>query len=156
LPKDLQPHPSKTLLLRVQKGPEFLSHVNGDSQRRLFTDHFIAGSQTNRMGAQLSLARPDAAPLGLSQTVPLTSSPLLPGTLQITTDGTPILSGIDSHCTGGYVRALRVIPADHWLMGQIAPGSQVYFRRVTATSAEDALARRNLIYSHYITGFRFD
>lgn len=155
-PKNLQPNLSKTILLRVQKGPEFLSRIEGDSRRRLFTCAFTACSKSNRMGAQLSLAGQDDPPLRLSQTSSLTSSPLLPGTLQITPDGTPILSGIDSHCTGGYARALTVIAADHWLMGQIAPGSQVYFRRVTAEAAEQALYRRNVIYGQYITGFRFD
>jgi biotin-dependent carboxylase-like uncharacterized protein len=156
LPKDLRPRLSKTILLRVQKGPEFLSHVNGDSQRRFFTDRFVAAAQSNRMGARLAISGNSGAPLGLSDKTPLTSSPLLPGSLQITPDGTPILSGIDSHCTGGYVRALSVIAADHWLLGQIAPGSQIYFRRVTTRAALDALAQRNMIYRHYIAGFRFD
>jgi len=156
LPKDLRPRPSKVLILRVQKGPEFLSHCAPETRRRLFTQGFTATSQTNRMGARLSLSRKDELPLELSDTTPLTSSPLLPGTLQVTADGTPILSGVDSHCTGGYVRGLTVITADHWLMGQIAPGSQIYFRRVSTDAADLALHRRQMIYRQFIKDFRFD
>ncbi len=155
-PKYLCPILSKSIVLRVQKGPEFLSHINGDSRRRLFTNEFTAHSRSNRMGAQLSLSRADQPPLSLSQDESLISSPLLPGTLQITPNGMPILSGIDSHCTGGYARALTVIAADHWLMGQIAPGTQIYFRRVTSAAAQQALSLRNKIYGQYIPAFRFD
>ena len=140
----------------MQKGPEFDSHLSADTQRRLFTERFVAGPLTNRMGARLELADDDAAPLSLSDTTPLTSSPLLPGTLEITENGLPILCGIDAHCTGGYARALSVIPADHWLMGQIASGTRIYFRRVTTLSAVTALNLRNKIYAEYIPDFRFD
>jgi len=156
LPKNLMPQPSKTIILRVQKGPEFLSHCTAETRRHLLTQSFTATSQTNRMGAQLSLTRRDVPSLQLSNTAPLTSSPLLPGSLQITADGTPILSGVDSHCTGGYVRGLTVITADHWLMGQIAPGSQIYFRSVSSEAADLALHRRHVIYRQFIKDFRFD
>ncbi|MEP6343093.1 MAG: biotin-dependent carboxyltransferase family protein [Maricaulaceae bacterium] len=156
IPAAYRPLFAKNLVLRVQKGPEFDSHLCADAQRRLFTDVFIASPQTNRMGAVLSFADMDRPPLTLSNKTPLTSSPLLPGTLQVTSNGTPILSGIDSHCTGGYVRALSVIPADHWMMGQIAPGTRVSFRRERTAASEDTLRLRNHIYGQLIEGFHFD
>ena len=156
LPTDLCPRLTRGYVLRVQKGPEFDSHLTADTQRRLFTETYTAGPQSSRMGLQLSLPARDALALGLSNQTPLTSSPLLPGTLQITSGGTAILSGIDSHCTGGYARALCVIPADQWLIGQIAPGTHVYFRRTRTKDAETALTLRNMIYGRYISGFRFD
>lgn len=156
LPTHLVPQLAKSMVLRVQKGVEFLSHLNADTQRHLFTKAFTARANCNRMGANLSYQGDEDAPFELSNAAPLTSSPLLPGTLQITPNGTPILSGIDSHCTGGYARALTVIPADHWLMGQIAPASRIYFRRVSTDAAEQALEQRNKIYGAFIPDFRFD
>ena len=153
LPDHLLPQFAKAMVLRMQKGCEFLTHLKPDTQRRLFTDSFTARADCNRMGANLIC---DGADLGLSNLEPLTSSPLLPGTLQITPNGTPILTGIDSHCTGGYARALNVIPADHWLLGQIAPGTRLYFRRVTTPAAQEALKLRNKIYGAFIPDFRFD
>lgn len=151
-----RPHFGRTIVLRVQKGPEFDSHLDGETQRRLFTDMLTAGPQTNRMGAFLKSTGKTPSALTLYDMTPLTSSPLLPGTLQITSDGTAILSGIDSHCTGGYARALSVITADHWIMGQIAPGTQISFRRERTATAEAALSLRNQIYGQLIEGFHFD
>ena len=156
IPTAYRPLFAKNFVLRVQKGPEFDSHLSADAQRRLFTDVFIASPQTNRMGAVLSFADMNRPPLTLSDKTPLTSSPLLPGTLQVTSNGTPILSGIDSHCTGGYVRAVSVIPADHWIMGQIAPGTRISFRRESTAASEDTLRLRNHIYGQLIDGFHFD
>ena len=72
----------------------------------------------------------------------MTSSPLLPGSLQIPPDGQPILALADGHCTGGYARALQVIQADLWLLGQIAPGAAISFRRNMSRRGRDYLARQ--------------
>ena len=151
-----RPHLGRSVVLRVQKGVEFDTHLSADTQRRLFTSVLTADAQTDRMGAFLRFAHNDEPDFSLSDKTPLTSSPLLPGTLQITSNGTPILSGVDSHCTGGYVRALSVIPADQWIMGQIAPGTRVSFRRERTSAAEEALSYRNRIYGQLIDGFHFD
>lgn len=156
IPKDLCPVIGRGIMLRVQKGPEFDSHLSASTRRRLFTEYFTCGPLSNRMGAHLTLARSEQNPLDLSDKTPLTSSPLLPASLQITSDGTPILSGIDSHCTGGYARALTVIPADHWQVGQIAPGTRIYFRRVSSEAAEEALNIRQKVYAAFIPDFHFD
>jgi allophanate hydrolase subunit 2 len=66
---------------------------------------------------------------------------------------------VDGHCTGGYPRALQVIRADFWLQGQIAPGSQVSFRRCFEDNAPKILAGRNSFYGGeyggLIDGFAF-
>jgi len=71
----------------------------------------------------------------------------------------PILMLADGHCTGGYPRALQVIRADLWLLGQIAPGSQVSFRRCFTENASKILAGRNSFYGGkyggLIDGFAF-
>jgi len=85
----------------------------------------------------------------------MTSSPLLPGSLQIPPDGQPILALADGHCTGGYARALQVIQADLWLLGQIAPGAAVSFRRSFAHEAETVLRGKNSYYEDLIPGFSF-
>ena len=85
----------------------------------------------------------------------MASSPLLPGTLQIPPDGAPILALCDAHCTGGYARALQVIKADIWLLGQIAPASQISFRRDFENTAPQILSARNSFYGGLIDGFSF-
>ena len=85
----------------------------------------------------------------------MTSSPLLPGSLQIPPDGQPILALADGHCTGGYARALQVIQADLWLLGQIAPGAAISFRRNMHEEAEEILRGKNSYYADLIPGFSF-
>jgi len=87
--------------------------------------------------------------------VKMTSSPLLPGTLQVPPDGKPILALADGHCTGGYARAIQVIQADLWLLGQIAPGNPISFRRSLSQDAETVLRGKNSYYADLISGFSF-
>lgn len=91
----------------------------------------------------------------LGKPLKMTSSPLLPGSLQIPPDGQPILALVDGHCTGGYARALQVIQADIWLLGQIAPGCAVSFRRSLPSEAEVVLRAKNSYYADLIPGFSF-
>jgi allophanate hydrolase subunit 2 len=93
--------------------------------------------------------------VALDTVLKMTSSPLLPGSLQIPPDGQPILALADGHCTGGYARALQVIQADLWLLGQIAPGAAVSFRRSIAQEAEIVLRGKNSYYADLIPGFTF-
>ena len=93
--------------------------------------------------------------LTLERSVNMTSSPLLPGSLQVPPDGQPILALVDGHCTGGYARALQVIQADLWLLGQIAPGAAVSFRRSLAEDAAAVLRGKNSFYADLIPGFSF-
>jgi biotin-dependent carboxylase-like uncharacterized protein len=136
-------------VLRARSGPEF-DKLSAQSRRYLFTTPFIATPATDRMGARLRGDRiVTDAPLAM------TSSPLLPGTLQCPPDGQPILALADGHCTGGYARGLHVIQADQWLLGQIAPGMQISFRRCMDDEAAEILETRNAMWNMLIPDFSF-
>ena len=153
IPKGYTPRLSRHVVLRTHSAPEW-DLVSLASQRHLFVSPFIATPATDRMGSRL---RGDK--IKTNSTLSMTSSPLLPGTLQAPPDGQPILILADGHCTGGYPRVLQVIRADLWLLGQIAPGSQVSFRRSFNEDAPKILAGRNSFYSGdyggIIEGFAF-
>jgi len=140
IPKGYTPQLSRHVVLRSQPAPEW-EELDRPSQRHLFISPFHATAATDRMGSRL---RGDK--ISTKTHLSMTSSPLLPGTLQIPPDGQPILMLADGHCTGGYPRALQIIRADLWLLGQIAPGSQVSFRRCFAENAPKILAGRNSFY----------
>ena len=154
IPTGYTPQLSRHVVLRARPAPEW-ELMSASSQRHLFVSPFIATPATDRMGSRL---RGDKISVERSD-LSMTSSPLLPGTLQIPPDGQPILMLADGHCTGGYPRALQVIRADLWLLGQIAPGSQVSFRRCFAENAPKILAGRNSFYGGkyggMIEGFAF-
>jgi len=149
IPKGFTPSLSRHIVLRAQAAPEW-EGLDRPSQRHLFVSPFHASPATDRMGSRL---RGDK--ISMAHNVSMASSPLLPGTLQIPPDGRPILALADGHCTGGYPRVLQIIHADLWLLGQIAPGSQISFRRCFPQDAPAILKARNSFYGGLIDGFSF-
>ena len=149
LPASHIPQLSNHIVLRAEQGPEW-KFLSDASKRYLFTTPFYATAATDRMGSRLK-----GDQVTLDTPLKMTSSPLFPGSLQVPPDGQPILALVDGHCTGGYARALQVIQADQWLLGQIAPGSAISFRRSLASEAEVVLRGKNSYYADLIPGFSF-
>lgn len=149
IPRGLIPYLSTHVILRARPAPEFES-LTAQSRRHLFVSAFTATPDTDRMGSRLRGNK-----IELQKPLSMTSSPLLPGTLQLPPHGQPILALIDGHCTGGYARCLQVIRADLWQMGQIGPGTRVSFRRCFLGEDEKALASRNEFYGGLMPGFSF-
>lgn len=149
LPSGYAPILSRHIVLRARAVKEW-DWLTPEAQRYMYTSPFIATPDTDRMGTRLIGDRID-----LANHKSLNSGPILPGTLQIPPNGRPILALIDGHCTGGYPRALQVILADIWLLGQIAPGSPISFRRCFEDTAADILKGRNAFYEGLMPGFRF-
>jgi len=149
LPAPMLPTLYNHIVLRATAGPEW-DALSPAAKRYLFTTPFYATNATDRMGTRLK-----GDLIALDRPVRLNSSPLLPGSLQVPPDGQPILALADGHCTGGYARGLQVIQADLWLMGQIAPGAAVSFRRCFDAEAPDVLHKRNAWYNSLIPGFSF-
>ena len=85
--------------------------------------------------------RLDGPPLTLPKRE-LVSEPVAPGAIQITNDGRPIVLGVDGQTIGGYPKVAHVIAADLDALGQLRPGDEVRFVRVTETEAEAAAAER--------------
>ena len=149
LPNGYAPKLSKHIILRVRPAPEW-ERISPNGKRFLFTTPFYATEATDRMGTRLK-----GDNIELDDKRQMVSGPLISGCLQVPPNGQPILTGIDGHCTGGYVRALQVIQADIWLIGQIAPGSAISFRRCFAENAPKILAARQSFYGGLIPNFRF-
>lgn len=149
LHKSSVPLLSNHIVLRARSGPEW-NLLTLESRRYLFTTPFYATAATDRMGSRLK-----GDHIGLIEPLNMTSSPLLPGSLQAPPDGQPILALADGHCTGGYARALQIIQADLWLLGQIAPGASISFRRAFDAEGPRILTHRNSFYGSLIPGFTF-
>lgn len=149
LPHGYVPKLSNHIVLRAQRGPEW-NNLSNAGKRYMFTTPFYATAATDRMGSRLK-----GDHITLDKPVNMTSSPLLPGSLQIPSDGKPILALADGQCTGGYARALQIIQADLWLLGQIAPGTAISFRRSLNEESAAILKAKNAYYADIIPGFTF-
>jgi antagonist of KipI len=84
------------------------------------------------------------------------SAAVLPGTLQLTPEGRPILLGVDAQTTGGYPRVAQVIRSDLGRAMQLRPGDRVRPVLVSEEAAESVrLAReRDLARMRYAIATR--
>lgn len=89
---------------------------------------------SNRMGLRL---HDEPLPVPARE---LVSEPVCPGTVQVTRDGQCIVLGVDGQTIGGYPKIAQVIAADIDKLGQLRPGEQVEFERVSLEEA-DAIRR---------------
>ena len=61
---------------------------------------------------------------------------LLPGAIQLPPDGQPIIAGKDAQTTGGYLRIGQIIRSDLALTGQLRPGDELQFLKITVEEAK--------------------
>ena len=117
-------------LIKVTEGPEFnrLSSHTKDSIENL---EYIISNDSNRMGIRL-----EGPSLAINESGDMISGPVFTGTVQCPEEGLPILLGADAQTLGGYPRILQVIKADRNLIGQLRPGDQLKFLRISPEEAE--------------------
>lgn len=126
----LAPKQSKTI--RCLPGMEW--DWLDDLSKRLFVDtYYMVSSKANRMGYMLN-----GAVLKAERTEQLISTAVMPGTVQLTPNGTPIVLMADAQTTGGYPRIAQVIEADLPILAQCRPDSIMQFKMVTIQEAIEA------------------
>ena len=73
----------------------------------------------------------------------MASSAVLPGTIQLPTNGLPIVLMQDGQTTGGYPRIAKVIETDLGRLAQIPVNGQLQFRWVEAREARALFLHEN-------------
>jgi len=116
-------------VLRVVPGPQ--NELFSEEARYLFSRSVYGiGSDSNRMGCRLT---------GASVPVPpgdIISDPIVEGSVQISSDGLPIVMMADHQTTGGYPKIGTVIHSDLSVLAQKRPGERVAFSFVTVEEAQ--------------------
>jgi biotin-dependent carboxylase-like uncharacterized protein len=153
LPADLASAlPSPAQRLRILPGPA--SGVGDPAWRGLIERSWTVDPASDRRGLRLVPANAAAdvhasrtdEPLVSLAAGELPSHGVLPGAVQVTPSGQPLVLMPDSGTTGGYPVVAVVIHADLSLLGQLAPGAEVRFRETTHEAARAAeLDRRALV-----------
>lgn len=114
--------PSKRL--RVILGPEF-HYLRKEAVAQFFGQSHKISQEASRMGYKLT------SEIQLNKYTPeMISSGILPGTIQLTSGGQPIVLLADAQTTGGYPRIARIIDEDLDAMAQMKPGGEVWFSLV--------------------------
>ncbi len=120
-----------TCLLRFLPGPEW--ELFSNSSRHLFqTETFQLSDRADRMGYQLR-----GPVLKCLSSTEMLSTAVSLGSVQVTHAGVPIILMADGQTTGGYPRIVQIITADMALCGQLRPGSDLRFIRVSEREALD-------------------
>ena len=132
--------PNKNII-RVLLGPEF-ELFSRTFIGNFFSQTFTISPDSNRMGCRL-----EKKVEGFFSEKEIISSGIVPGTVQITNSGQPILLLSDAQTTGGYHRIANVISADMDMLAQLKPGDEIRFSLVNLEEAYLALEHKANNYS---------
>ena len=121
LPEAERPVFADTLVVTVDPGPEFERFTRTDIAR-FFGQTYRVTNESNRMGYRLQ-----GTALNLSGMGNLISSGVLPGVVQITQAGQPVILMTDAQTVGGYPRIGVVRNADLDRLAQLRPGQFITF-----------------------------
>lgn len=113
-----------TQQIRVLPGPEFETFSNY-TIGHFFSQTFTITTASNRMGYRLEERLRDFNP-----EKEVISSGIVPGTIQVTNAGQPIVLLADAQTAGGYPRLANVLQLDMAKLAQLKPGDQVIFNLV--------------------------
>lgn len=120
-------------VVRMMKGRQY-DLFNAESQQRIFTDPFTVSSHSDRMGYRL-----EGSPLALETPGELISEPVAFGSVQVPSDGNPIVLMADRQTTGGYPKIGQVAAVDLPLISQLNPGDRIRFKEISLEEAQKRL-----------------
>lgn len=111
---------SKSDTIPAFKGPSF-SLLPPEQQNRLKTGYFTLSKEQNRMGVHLE----EKINHSLKE---LITTPVYPGTVQLTAAGKLIILMLDAQVTGGYHRILQLPQQSITILSQLRPGENFQFQ----------------------------
>jgi antagonist of KipI len=129
---ELYSSPQSEPQIRAIQGPEY-DLFSTVSQREFWQQEFTVTLASDRMGYRL---RGAGAALVLTQPAEMLSSAVTFGTVQVPTDGNPIVLLADHQTTGGYPRIAQVITADFSQLAQVPPGGKFRLQEVSLVVAQ--------------------
>ncbi|GAA4295068.1 biotin-dependent carboxyltransferase family protein [Nibribacter koreensis] len=116
--------------IRAVRGPEY-DWFTPESKASFWQAPFQITPQSDRMGFQL-----EGATLELQKPQELLSTAVTFGTVQVPSNGNPIVLLADHQTTGGYPRIAQVITADLSKLAQTMPGQFLQFQVVILEEAQ--------------------
>lgn len=108
--------------LEVLKGPEF-EKLSKQQQEKLLTQEFSVSKDNNRMAYQMK----EVLPNSLESII---TSPVMPGTVQLTPSGKLIVLMRDCQTTGGYPRVLQLTENALNVLSQKMTGETLSFKLI--------------------------
>lgn len=122
--------------IRVIPGPQF-DQFTFASRKSFFEHEFFITQASDRMGYRLS-----GTALELEQPLELLSEAVTVGTIQVPSDGQPIILMVDRQTTGGYPKIGFIASVDIPIVAQRKPGEKIRFKEIHLQEAQQALFKR--------------
>lgn len=119
--------------IRVVLGPQHDYFSHGAIERFL-TSVFTITKDSDRMGYKL-----DGPEIRATEEHDIITDGLVPGAIQVPSNGQPIIMMKDAQTTGGYAKIAVTITADLSKLAQLKPGDRVRFKSVDIKEAYRAL-----------------
>lgn len=117
-------------IVRLIQGRQF-DLFDEDSKKRIFTEPFSVSSNSDRMGYRL-----EGPSLSLAEPEELISEAVAFGSIQVPSDGNPIVLLADRQTTGGYPKIGQVASVDLPLIAQLKPGDRIRFKEISLEEAQ--------------------
>jgi antagonist of KipI len=140
IPEEFLPKPSDRISIRVITGPQIEAFTPQGVETFLHSAYRVT-PQSDRIGYRL-----DGPRISHRGRADIISEPVVPGSIQVPSDGQPIILAADSQVTGGYAKIATAISSDLDLLGQALPGDTIRFEETDQVGAHEArLERRELL-----------
>lgn len=129
-------------VLRAVKGPQE-EYFTEKGLSTLTETVYTVTNDSNRMACKLS-----GEPIGFVSSGDIISDGIVTGSIQVSSNGMPIVMLADHQTTGGYAKIGTVISVDIPVIGQRKPGEKVRFAFVTVEEAQKLYRQeKNLLES---------
>lgn len=129
-------HFGSNVTLRCVAGPQNDMFTDG-ALKTFFTAEYTVSASSDRMGIRL-----DGPALESVGGTDIISDGIALGSIQVPSDGKPILLIADHQTTGGYAKIATVISSDIPLAGQLSPGNTVRFSEISVEEAQEIAIQR--------------
>lgn len=134
--------------VRVMKGRQY--HLfKRESREAFFHEVFKVGSKSDRMGYRL-----EGPGLYLEKEEDMISEAVALGTVQVPSNGQPIILLADRQTTGGYPKIGQIASVDIPLMAQMKPGEKVRFQEISHDEAQQLYLERERSIQQLAQGIR--
>jgi antagonist of KipI len=133
LPSDLFPDFNSEVHVNVVLGPH-LDKFTRKGVKTFLSHPYAITLEADRMGY-----RTEGSAIELKTRGDVISDAILPGAVQVPSDGKPIIMMKDAQTTGGYAKIAVVVTTDIHVLGQAKPNDKVRFHEISLAEARDGL-----------------
>ncbi|MBY6086066.1 5-oxoprolinase subunit C family protein [Priestia flexa] len=141
---DFLPRYEENPTISVIEGPEY-AWFTKESKAVFFDTSYAVTPQSDRMGYRL---QSESTILERTNKRELLSTAVTFGTIQVPSDGQPIILLADHQTTGGYPRIGQVASADFSTLAQIPPGKQLQFQKISLQAAQERFMKQERLLEH--------